>query len=34
VNQLLQQLARELARAGAAPGSLSADEVLARLDSA
>jgi 2-dehydropantoate 2-reductase len=34
VNELLQQLARELARAGAAPGSLSADEVLARLDSA
>jgi 2-dehydropantoate 2-reductase len=31
VNEMLQKLARELAVAGAAPGSMSADEVLARL---
>jgi 2-dehydropantoate 2-reductase len=34
VNALLQQLARELAIAGARPGSLSADEVMARLEPA
>ncbi|MEY2420581.1 MAG: 2-dehydropantoate 2-reductase [Acidimicrobiaceae bacterium] len=34
VNELFQGLARELALAGAAPGSLSADDVLARLASA
>lgn len=33
VNELLQGLARELALAGAAPGSISADDVLARLPS-
>jgi 2-dehydropantoate 2-reductase len=31
VNELLQRLARQLARDGAAPGSMSADEVSARL---
>jgi 2-dehydropantoate 2-reductase len=31
VNELLQRLARELARSGAAPGSMSIDEVAARL---
>ncbi|MEY2432281.1 MAG: 2-dehydropantoate 2-reductase [Acidimicrobiaceae bacterium] len=34
VNELLQQLARELVMAGAPPGSLSADSVLARLSPA
>jgi 2-dehydropantoate 2-reductase len=34
VNELLQRLARELAAAGAAPGSMSIDEVLARLERA
>jgi 2-dehydropantoate 2-reductase len=34
VNEVLQDLARELTRAGAAPGSLSVDEVLTRVASA
>ena len=34
VNELLQRLARELALAGAAPGSMSVNEVLARLERA
>lgn len=34
VNEMLQRLARELALAGAAPGSMSVDEVLARLEPA
>ena len=34
VNELLQQLAHELAAAGAAPGSMNPDDVLARLEMA
>ncbi|HEV3225814.1 MAG TPA: 2-dehydropantoate 2-reductase N-terminal domain-containing protein [Acidimicrobiales bacterium] len=34
VNELLQRVARELARTGAAPGSMTPDDLLARLDPA